>query len=126
MKLTFVETLIFTARWNRRFDDAALRGLQTTLMENPLAGAPIPGCSLLRKMRFADPGRNQGKRGGVRVIYLHTPEASRVDLITVYGKDEMDDMSKDDLALLCSLARSLRAQLSAEESRRSSRRKGGD
>jgi hypothetical protein len=88
------------------------------MMENPLAGAPIPGCGLLRKLRFADPIRSQGKRGGVHVIYLHTPEASRVDLITVYGKDEMDDMSKDDLALLCNLARSLRAELFAQGSQR--------
>jgi hypothetical protein len=46
--------------------------------------------------------------GGVRVIYLHTPEASRIDLITVYGKDEKDDLSKAELDMLCLLARAIR------------------
>jgi len=31
--------------------------------------------------------RGKGKRGGARVIYLNIPEAERIDLITVYGKD---------------------------------------
>ena len=121
MNLTFVETAVFTARWGRRLDDDALRGLQAILLNDPLAGAPIRRCGLLRKLRFADPSRGKGKRGGVRVIYLHTPEASRVDLITVYGKDEKDDLSRGELATLCALARTLRAQLLAESRRKSSR-----
>jgi hypothetical protein len=32
----------------------------------------------------------------------------------VYGKDEKDDMSKEELAVLCDLARAFRAQLLAE------------
>ena len=115
MDLTFVETAIFTAKWGRRLDDDALRELQLILLKNPFAGSPVRGCSLLRKMRFGDPSRGQGKRGGVRVIYLHTPEASRIDLITVYGKDEMDDLDRDDVKALCGLARALRAQLAARE-----------
>lgn len=114
MQLTFVEARVFTSRWRRRFDDATLRDLQLALLANPLGGAPIPGCGLLRKLRFADPGRAKGKRGGVRIIYVHTPEASRIDLITVYGKDEKDDMSADELAALCELARALRDQILAE------------
>jgi hypothetical protein len=60
------------------------------------------------KLRFGDPSRGKGKRGGVRVIYLHTREAARVDLITVYGKDERDDLSKQELEVLCRHARRLR------------------
>jgi len=113
MNLTFVETRVFTARWKRRLNDEALRQLQLALSANAIVGRPIPGCGLLRKLRFADPSRGLGKRGGVRVIYLHTPEASRVDLITVYGKDEQDDMSADELAALCSLARAIRQEIAA-------------
>lgn len=113
MRLTFVETRVFTDRWKRRLEDASLRQLQSDLLENPNAGSPIQGCGLLRKLRFGDASRGQGKRGGVRVIYMHTPEVSRVDLITVYGKDEKDDLSKAELAVLCNLARTLRDQLLA-------------
>ena len=64
------------------------------------------------------------KRGGLRVIYLHTPEASRVDLITVYGKDEADDLSKDELKALCGRARLLREQATEAFERESGTTKG--
>ena len=41
----------------------------------------MPGCGGLRKVRIADPRRGKGKRGGIRVIYLHVPEASVVYLM---------------------------------------------
>jgi len=49
----------------------------------------------------------------VRVIYLHTPEANRIDLITVYGKDEADDMTKDQIGAMCEAARMLRNEAKA-------------
>ncbi len=122
MRLTFVETRVFSARWHRRHDDEALRSLQNELLANPLRGDPIPGCGLLRKVRFGDPGRGKGKRGGVRVIYIHTPEAGRIDLITVYGKDESDDLTPQEVEVLCRLARLLRAEAVAGAARRKPRR----
>jgi hypothetical protein len=110
MKLTFVETRVFTARWHTRLDDERLRALQNELLADPAKGNPIPGCGILRKLRFGDSSRGKGKRGGVRVIYVHTPEAGQIDLVTVYGKDEADDLSKDEVKVLCKLAEALRAQ----------------
>lgn len=111
MKLTFVETRVFTTLWHKRFDDDDLRGLQALLMERPTAGDPIPGCGLIRKLRFGDPSRGKGKRGGVRVLYVLTEEVGQVDLITVYGKEQKDDLSKDELKAICDLARTLRKEL---------------
>ncbi len=108
MFLIFVETQFFSARWHKRLDDEALRELQNELMADPTRGDAIPGCGLLRKLRFGDVSRGKGRRGGIRVIYLHTPVAFRIDLIAVYGKDESDDLSKDELNVLCGLARLLR------------------
>jgi hypothetical protein len=113
MNLTFVETQVFTARWHKRSNDDSLSALQKMLLGNCRAGDSIPGCGILRKLRLPDPSRRKGKRGGLRVIYLYTPEASRVDLITVYSKEERDDLSKSELAELCELARNLRMQLLA-------------
>lgn len=120
MKLTFVETRVFTDRWHSRHNDESLRLLQNDLLDNPDLGKAIPGCSILRKLRWGDESRNKGKRGGVRVIYVHTPEAGRIDLITVYGKDERDDLTKEQVKQLCRLARLLREE--AKRSARSSRR----
>lgn len=114
MKLTFVETAVFSARWHRRQDGEALRALQNLLLESPERGDPIPGCGILRKVRFGDVSRSQGKRGGLRVIYLYTPEARQIDLITVYGKDEADDLSKSDTRLFCQLAKMIRAAAAAQ------------
>ncbi len=116
MRLTFVETRPFTARWHARLDDESLRALQNLLLENPSAGDPMSGCGLLRKLRWSDESRGQGKRGGVRVIYLHTPEVGRIDLVTVYGKDEADDLSRAEIKVLCEYAKQLRA-LAAASSR---------
>ncbi len=114
MRLTFVETLAFSARWHRRQDDEALRALQNELMADPKRGDSMPGCGILRKIRFGDASRGKGKRGGVRVIYVYTPEANQVDLITVYGKDEADDLTRDEVMELCDLARVLRTEAAAK------------
>jgi hypothetical protein len=56
----------------------------------------MPVCGGLRKMRVADPRRGKGKRGGIRVIYLHIDEVDQIHLVTVHGKDQKDDLSADD------------------------------
>ncbi|MGH7132488.1 MAG: toxin [Phycisphaerales bacterium] len=124
MYLTFVESRVFTARWHSRQNDEALRALQNELLENPHKGDSIPGCGILRKVRFGDQSRGKGKRGGVRVIYVHTPEASRIDLVTVFGKDEREDLSKDEVSDLCGLARQLRREAIAAYQRAKPKRRG--
>ena len=82
----------------------------------------------LRNPEKAPLGRRharEGRRGGLRIIYLHTPEAGRIDLITVYAKDEADDLSKEEVKELCELARILReeATKAAKKNRRKERRR---
>lgn len=96
MRKTFVETRVFTARMLARLTDDAYRALQNELMAHPDKGRVIPGCGGLRKVRVADPRRGKGKRSGARVIYLNIPEAERIDMITIYGKDEADDLTEAD------------------------------
>ncbi len=110
MKQTFVETRVFTARMKARLDDEAFRALQNALMTNPQLGDPMPGCGGLRKVRWSDPSRGKGKRGGVRVIYLNIPEVDRIDLITVYGKDEKDDLSASERKVLRRIAEEAKAE----------------
>ena len=44
------------------------------------------------KLRIGDPKRGKGKRGGARVIYLHIEETNVIHFVTVYGKDQKDDL----------------------------------
>ena len=61
---------------------------------NSDVGDVMLACGIRRKIRIADASRGKGKHGGARVIYLHVPEAKRLDIIDVYGKDEKDDLSE--------------------------------
>lgn len=93
--------------------DSAYQALQNTLVENPMAGAVMPGCGGLRKVRAAQELRGVGKRGGIRVIYLYLPEARRIDLLAAYSKNEKDDLTPQEQKALASLARAARAEARA-------------
>ena len=44
-------------------------------------------------MRFSDPRRGKGKRGGLRIIYYWWKAGRSFWLFTLYGKDELDDLT---------------------------------
>lgn len=94
MKAVFVELPPFEQYRADYLDDDAFLRLQRLLMRNPEAGALIPGTGGLRKLRFADERRQNGKRGGLRVIYYWWDSGSQFWLFTIYDKDEMSDLTK--------------------------------
>ena len=110
MKLTFVEAPWFTERLKARMDDDSYRAMQNEIAEQPEKGRVMPGCGGLRKLRVADPSRGKGRRGGLRVIYLHIPEACRVDFFDVYGKDEKDDLTPKEKKALADFAKRVRRE----------------
>jgi hypothetical protein len=96
MRKIFIETSDFS-QWVRAYlADDDLAAMQRELLNDPEKGVVMPGCGGLRKLRIADPRRGQGKRGGARVIYLHLEERNQIHLITVYGKDQKDDLTAED------------------------------
>ena len=116
---TFVESRGFTQRLREFLSPEAYREFQNDLAANPAKGQVVAGCGGLRKIRVKDEGRGKGKRGGARVVYLHIPEACRIDLLAIYGKDEKDDLSADERKVLASLARQAKTEALAAA------RKGG-
>ena len=102
--MLFIESSHFTKTLLERLSDEEYRGLQERLMSNPAAGDVMPGCGGLRKIRHGDPRRGKGRRGGLRVIYLHLPEPSWIFLLDIYGKDEQDDLSAQEKKVLARLA----------------------
>lgn len=93
MKAIFIELPPFARYRSDYLDDESFRALQTFLMANPEAGDVIEGTGGLRKLRQADIRRGKGKRGGLRVIYYWWNGQRQFWLFTLYGKDEMDDLS---------------------------------
>ncbi len=64
------------------------------LAAHPKSGDLIEGTGGLRKLRWGRGGR--GKSGGVRVIYYYHSELMPLYLITLFAKNEMDNLSKSD------------------------------
>lgn len=109
MKALFVELPAFSRFRGNHLDDEGFRGLQNTLQKNPEAGDMIEGTGGLR---HGDARRGKGKRGGLRVIYYWWDGGRQFWLFTLYGKDEMEDLSAQD-------KKALKAMLKAElEARR--------
>ncbi|RLA42618.1 MAG: toxin [Gammaproteobacteria bacterium] len=95
MKASFKEMSSFESRREDYLSDEEFRVFQNTLMKNPKAGNVIRGTGGLRKVRVASGKRGKGKRGGSRVIYYWHLEGKQFWLFTIYGKDEMSDLTDD-------------------------------
>jgi hypothetical protein len=110
MRKVFIESGEFTA-WVRSYlTDDDLAAMQRTLLAEPELGEVIPSCGGLRKLRLGDPKRGKGKRGGARVVYLHIAAMDQIYLVTVYGKDQKDDLSAEDKKLYRQLVQMLKEQ----------------
>lgn len=113
MDAVFVELPPFERFRKSYLDDDAFRALQNELMLAPEAGDEIPGTGGLRKLRFADKRRGKGKRGGLRVIYFWWDAGEQFWLFTLYGKDEVDDLTAAECA---ALKKMIKAELKARRS----------
>ena len=60
----------------------------------------MPGTGGFRKVRWQDPRRGKGKRGGLRVIYYHFSEDHQIWFLTVYDKDEASDLTSEEKKML--------------------------
>ena len=96
--VVFVETPIFYRRVQQLMDDDDYAQMQVFLAARPDAGVVIRGSGGMRKLRWAGSGR--GKRGGLRVIYYWWVAKDRISMLLVYAKNEMDDLTAQQLKLL--------------------------
>src|SRR5438067_1819235 len=104
MEKLFIETTEFSARVSAFLSDDDYRELQTLLLANPDLGKVIPGCGGMRKIRVADPRSGKGKRGGIRVIYLHVPEINVIFFAKLYGKGMQENLGASEKKFLKMIA----------------------
>jgi hypothetical protein len=91
--LTFVELHGFGDDLKRlALTDDDLHALQVLIMVDPQRAPVMPGTGGLRKLRFAPAQWRTGKSGAARVCYVYLEEWQTVLLVTVYSKDERDDI----------------------------------
>lgn len=86
----FIEAPLFSRLLGEYLSDDEYAALQWALTQRPEAGAVIPGSGGIRKLRWAGSGR--GKRGGLRVIYYWKTRAGEIWLLTLYAKNEAEDI----------------------------------
>jgi len=78
----------------------------------------MPGTGGFRKLRWADPRRGKGRRGGLRVIYYNFPGEQQIWLMTLYDKDKASDLTpKEKQALKSAIETELQARQSAKLAR---------
>ena len=81
-----------------------LRTFQQEIMQNPLMGIDLGRG--VRKIRMAITSKGKGKSGGARVLTLTVlvSEDADVTLLTIYDKDEIDNVSDEYIRWLVSEA----------------------
>jgi hypothetical protein len=89
--MIFIETSAFTKRVTGYLTDDEYLGLQMFLLERPDAGQIVRGTGGVRKLRWAMTGR--GKSGGLRVIYYWRVSNDEIWLLTMYSKNERENIS---------------------------------
>ncbi len=88
--MEFIEAAAFTQYVYDYLSEDEYSGLQGVLLRNPEAGKVVPGSGGMRKVRWAM--RGKGKSGGVRVIYYFKKLDNQIWLLTIYGKNEAENI----------------------------------
>jgi len=95
--------------------DDDYRRLQNPLASNPDRGDVMPGSGGFRKLRWGDPRRGKGRRGGLRVIYYYFSAEQQIWFMTLYDEDEAVDLTPREMKALKS---AIEAELQARQAER--------
>ena len=88
---TVVETPTYLAVANKLFSEDERSDIVALLAADPECGDVIRGTGGFRKVRVARKG--MGKSGGARIVYIWRNEKFPVFLITVFPKNEKENLS---------------------------------
>lgn len=91
---TIAEVPEYIRQAERLLTEAERQDVLTYLAAHPKSGDLIEGTGGIRKLRWGRGGR--GKSGGVRVIYYYHSELMPLYLITLFAKNEQDNLSKSE------------------------------
>ena len=109
MKVTLIPSVEFLRqlkRLSKKYKSLGedYKALKKSLLENPVQGDDLGGG--VRKIRMAIGSKGKGKSGGARVLTLTVlvSEDADVTLLTIYDKDETDNVSDEYIRWLISEA----------------------
>ncbi len=105
---TVAETQIYLSRAEGLMSESERSAIVDLLAASPEVGDLIPGTGGLRKVRVPLAGR--GKKGGARVIYYFYDQTLPIYLLLAYAKNERDDLSSAQKAVLRRLVETILAR----------------
>lgn len=108
MKLTFIETPVFTELITDLLEDEDYRRMQEYLLVYPTAGYVIAGTSGCRKLRWRVSGRKGGKSGGMRAIYYFRCAADQIIFLLAYDHRSVDDLTPGQKRRLADIVRRIK------------------
>ena len=108
---TVVELDSFIRRAKAIMSDAEREAIVNFVAANPESGISLGGG--LRKLRFARPG--SGKSGGYRTIYVYGGSTAPLFLVTVFAKNEKDNLTPSEQAILVNAGKVLLANYGAKQ-----------
>jgi hypothetical protein len=90
--ITIAEVPEYIRQAEKLLTEAERQDVLSYLAAHPKSGDLIEGTGGIRKLRWGRGGR--GKSGGVRVIYYYHSELMPLYLLTLFAKNEQDNLSK--------------------------------
>jgi mRNA-degrading endonuclease RelE of RelBE toxin-antitoxin system len=88
--MEYIESPLFSKLIRSYLNDEEYAAFQWDLALHPEKGDLIPSSGGLRKIRWL--GKGKGKRGGVRIIYYYKNREGQIWLLTIYAKNEDDNI----------------------------------
>ena len=103
--ITIAETPPYSRKANKLLSDEERSELLSYLSSHPKSGVLIEGTGGVRKLRWAR--NSSGKSSGVRVIYYFHSDTMPLYLLTLFAKNEKDNISHEEKAILSKLTKQL-------------------
>lgn len=105
MNITIVELPEFIHKADRLMNGEEHDRLLSFLSANPTSGVLMQGTGGIRKLRWAT--GNKGKSGSTRVIYFYHNPGMPLFLLTAFGKNEQENLTKAERSELAGLTKLL-------------------
>ena len=108
--VTVVEHHQYLKQAKKLLTEEQMDEITEILAADPEAGEIMQGTGGFRKMRYAGK-QGKGKSGGMRVIHFYVSSDQEVHLLSIYGKNEKDNLTKAQRNELAKLAAVLKGDI---------------
>lgn len=112
MRVAIKRTRPYERKAKRLLAERGMKALEDEIAKSPMRWPIIRGTGGVWKIRHALPGK--GKSGGVRAGYYFHGKGPTVYMLTVYAKNERDNLSDADKAALKQIVKAIKVAASED------------